>query len=157
MRGASGGGDEDAVRPPLSCLLLHDGRRTAAGDFTLAAGKQPSADRDPVPPGNPLDPTAGDVLYYANPTSVPPDPSIGRAAVWPAGDQVELVGTEDKAGFQIATIQCEDAADANDDGKVDISDPRKTLDYLFLGGTLPAGTTPGVPQADPTPDGLGCG
>lgn len=55
-----------------------------------------------------------------------------------------------------AAVRCDDAADVNDDGAVDISDARKILDFLFLGGSLPPGTTPGLPQEDPTPDPLGC-
>jgi len=53
-------------------------------------------------------------------------------------------------------VRCPDAADANDDGSVDISDPLEILGYLFLGAPLPPGTTPGQPQVDATPDGLGC-
>jgi len=54
------------------------------------------------------------------------------------------------------SIECEDAADTNDDGAVDISDAVKALGYLFLGDKLPPGTTPGEPQEDPTPDNLRC-
>ncbi len=50
---------------------------------------------------------------------------------------------------------CEDAADANDDGKLDLSDATYTLNYLFLGGPAPR---PPFPQlgTDPTADGLSC-
>ena len=47
---------------------------------------------------------------------------------------------------------CRDAADANDDGKIDISDPVATLQFLFTGETkLSPPRTPGL---DPTPDEL---
>ena len=55
-------------------------------------------------------------------------------------------------------IACDDAADANDDGNLDISDALRTLLYLYSAGdpkTLPApaATTLGP---DPTEDSLGC-
>jgi len=55
-----------------------------------------------------------------------------------------------------APVDCEDAADSDDDGGVDLSDPMSLLGSFFLGaGRLPP------PSAgcglDPTPDGLGCG
>jgi hypothetical protein len=49
---------------------------------------------------------------------------------------------------------CPDAADANDDGELDLSDPIAILSRLFLGGeVLPP---PGAPDCgpDPTPDAL---
>ena len=48
------------------------------------------------------------------------------------------------------------AADADDDGVLDISDPIRTLQFLFLGGPpLPGPSKPG--GQDPTPDDpLGC-
>jgi hypothetical protein len=52
-----------------------------------------------------------------------------------------------------------EAADLNDDGGVDLSDPIYLLLYLFEGGTPPpppfdpTGKTAGP---DPTPDDLGC-
>ena len=49
---------------------------------------------------------------------------------------------------------CEDAADANDDGTLDMADPLGILGSLFLGrGKLPGG---GVPAADETEDRLDC-
>lgn len=50
---------------------------------------------------------------------------------------------------------CMDAADANDDGNVDVADAIYTTGYLFLGGPMPPApfTTAGE---DPTPDALGC-
>lgn len=50
-------------------------------------------------------------------------------------------------------ITCPDAADFNDDGVLDVTDPLVTLNYLFLAGPspLPPGEIEGF---DPTPDGL---
>jgi hypothetical protein len=52
-------------------------------------------------------------------------------------------------------VQCEDAADANDDGMIDISDCIGILMYTFRGDdtTIAAPRTCG---ADPTADYLGC-
>lgn len=50
---------------------------------------------------------------------------------------------------------CADAADSNDTGKVDISDPIATLNALFTGsGPLPEPI--GAPGFDPTLDELRC-
>jgi len=54
-----------------------------------------------------------------------------------------------------AEVPCLDAADANDDGEVDISDPVAILGYLFTGGT-PLPPPQPEPGPDPTGDGLGC-
>jgi len=51
--------------------------------------------------------------------------------------------------------RCQDAADANDDGKINISDAIQTLHFLFAGGS-PLPPPNGTPGADPTPDSLGC-
>jgi endonuclease/exonuclease/phosphatase family metal-dependent hydrolase len=51
---------------------------------------------------------------------------------------------------------CDDAADVNDDGRVDISDAVRLLSYLFLAGSpLPAPTIE-APGPDPTVDAIGC-
>ena len=51
-------------------------------------------------------------------------------------------------------VRCLDAADANDDGQLDISDPIAMLRFSFFGDdTIAAPLTCG---ADPTPDYLGC-
>ena len=50
---------------------------------------------------------------------------------------------------------CEEAADLDDSGVVDISDPIRLLDYLFLGGQAPAQPFTRC-GSDPTPDGIGC-
>ena len=50
---------------------------------------------------------------------------------------------------------CLDAADVNDDGRIDLADPIFCLDYLFRGGNPPPGPFP-APGADPTADTLDC-
>jgi hypothetical protein len=54
------------------------------------------------------------------------------------------------------TPRCADACDANDDGRLDVSDPLFFLAYLFARGDAPP--PPGVkqPDIDPTADDLGC-
>jgi hypothetical protein len=54
-----------------------------------------------------------------------------------------------------ATIPCMDAADANDDGEVDIADGSAILGSLFLGWE-PLSAPSGSPGTDSTPDALGC-
>ncbi len=52
-------------------------------------------------------------------------------------------------------LRCEDAADASDDGRIDLTDPIRILNVLFSNATMPG---PGVvsPGPDPTCDQLGC-
>ena len=50
-------------------------------------------------------------------------------------------------------LLCPDAADANDDGRVDISDPIWVITYLFLGDDPPPPPFP-EPDQDPTDDSL---
>ena len=45
--------------------------------------------------------------------------------------------------------ECEDAADINDDGLIDLSDSVHTLFFVFLGGTPPPKPFP-RPGIDPT-------
>src|SRR5262249_22817969 len=52
-------------------------------------------------------------------------------------------------------MDCPDAADVNDDGIVNISDPVYLLRFLFQGGPGPPPPFP-VCGADPTADSLGC-
>jgi hypothetical protein len=50
---------------------------------------------------------------------------------------------------------CPDAADADDSGLLDLSDPVRVLLYLFLGGEPAAAPGPRDCGEDPSPDGLG--
>lgn len=52
-------------------------------------------------------------------------------------------------------LTCPDAADVNDDGFVDISDPIALFAYLFAGGLAPPAPC-SCEGPDPTPDRLGC-
>jgi len=54
-----------------------------------------------------------------------------------------------------APIQCDDAADSNDDGVVDISDAIYIFSYLYLGGPRPPAPFPGTGR-DASEDDLGC-
>ena len=58
--------------------------------------------------------------------------------------------------FLGGAADCEDAADANDDGVVDVSDGIFILDFLFNGGRAPPPPYPS-PGLDPSEDGLLCG
>lgn len=54
-------------------------------------------------------------------------------------------------------LPCEDAADANDDGVIDISEPVSTLGHLFLGTAAVPPPGAGTYGPDPTEDSLiGC-
>ncbi|HZN60265.1 MAG TPA: hypothetical protein VFD71_19490, partial [Planctomycetota bacterium] len=50
---------------------------------------------------------------------------------------------------------CPDAVDADDNGRLEITDPIRILGYLFLGGTQPPAPGPNACGPDPTPDALG--
>ena len=51
-------------------------------------------------------------------------------------------------------MNCQDAADANDDGNIDIADAVAALSFLFGGASLPEPINCGE---DPTADSLDCG
>ena len=53
-------------------------------------------------------------------------------------------------------IKCQDSADANDDGKIDLADAIYLNSYLFNKGPKPKMPFP-TPGIDPSADGLGCG
>jgi len=57
--------------------------------------------------------------------------------------------------FASRDVACLDAADANDDGKINVSDAIVLILYLF-GGRGPLPEPAGTPGGDPTPDSLGC-
>jgi len=54
-----------------------------------------------------------------------------------------------------AGLPCEAAADLDDDGKIDLSDPIRLLGFLFLAGPPPAAPFPGC-GPDPSPGPPGC-
>ena len=64
--------------------------------------------------------------------------------------------------FQDFPVPCEDACDANDDGKINLADAVHLLNYLFDGGPVPPDPSPSliaVPAdqgPDPTDDDLDC-
>lgn len=58
--------------------------------------------------------------------------------------------------FGAKWIDCVDAADVDDDGRVTVSDAIVLLRYLHAGGPPPRDPYP-MPGPDPTPDSLGCG
>ncbi len=51
---------------------------------------------------------------------------------------------------------CDDAADANDSGGLDLTDAVFLLQYLYAGGETPPAPGPRDPGPDATEDGLGC-
>ncbi len=52
-------------------------------------------------------------------------------------------------------LDCEDAADVNDDGRITCEDAAIIHTFLFLGGAAPSAPFPGC-GVDPTPDSLSC-
>ena len=57
--------------------------------------------------------------------------------------------------FQAVALDCDDAADVNDDGTINIADAVFSLVYQFAGGPPPPEPFPD-PGIDPTDDALGC-
>ncbi len=57
--------------------------------------------------------------------------------------------------FAGAQINCQDSADTNDDGRIDISDAGYLLNFLFKNGSPPRNAFPAV-DLDPTDDTLTC-
>jgi hypothetical protein len=83
-------------------------------------------------------------------------PSFVRADVdGSAGVTITDVVTVLDYLFRRGSLSCLDAADVNDDGKVNTSDAVFLLLYLFAGHAPPPPPF-GTPGVDPTPDALGC-
>jgi hypothetical protein len=57
--------------------------------------------------------------------------------------------------FQGGSLTCLDAADVDDTGQLDLTDPITLLNYLFRQGTPPAAPLD-APGVDPTADDLDC-
>ncbi len=53
-------------------------------------------------------------------------------------------------------VECDDAADVDDDGRLTVADAAALLDHLFRGGPRPPAPLVGAPGRDPTDDALGC-
>ncbi len=70
-------------------------------------------------------------------------------------DLSDAVHTLDALFRASATLFCEDAADVNDDGRINISDPIYSLAHSFLGGPVPPAPYP-TAGLDPSEDDLGC-
>ena len=58
--------------------------------------------------------------------------------------------------FSGLMIQCEDACDSNDDGKINLADSVYLLNYLFQFGPITPDPGPDNEGSDPTDDNLGC-
>ena len=76
-------------------------------------------------------------------------------------EAVEAQATEDPVALLeflfggAGALRCPDAADADDDGRLTITDAVVLLDFLFQSGEGPAAPSPD-PGPDPTDDALGC-
>lgn len=72
-------------------------------------------------------------------------------------DAAAMVGFFFLQGASRFDAPCEDACDANDDGRLDVADVVYILEYMFI-PNMPAPPAPGpeLPGVDPTPDSLGC-
>lgn len=101
---------------------------------------------------------ANSFVFINGRINVLPDGAIFIRGDTDGNQVVNLSDAQETLGYLFLSgenLGCLDAADANDDGRVNISDPVITLISLFLGGPeLPAPS--GEPGPDPTPDGLGC-
>ncbi|HVR76488.1 MAG TPA: hypothetical protein VMT52_19315, partial [Planctomycetota bacterium] len=84
------------------------------------------------------------------------DSSYRSSGAFSAGGDTRDVHSILKAIFLGGeTLPCEDAADLNDDGAVELSDAILLLNFLFRGGAPPASPFP-ASGIDETPDSLGC-
>jgi len=120
--------------------------------FTTYEGLEVGLSGVPDPQGIVLTPPAGEVPFirgYAN-----PDDSY---------DIADPIWTIQVLFLQIGSFDCLDAADTNDDGKVDLADAIYTINYQLQPGKQMGGTSfPAPPPPfetcgnDPTADDLGC-
>lgn len=72
--------------------------------------------------------------------------------------KVDLADAATVLGQQFSglAIDCEDACDSNDDGKINLADSVYLLNYLFIFGPITPDPGPSTPGSDPTEDALGC-
>ena len=78
---------------------------------------------------------------------------VNEDGVLQIADPVSLLNFLFSSGV---TIDCPDAADADDSGNLDITDAVYSLSYQFLGGPEPKPPFPGCGPEGPEPDGLAC-
>ena len=72
-------------------------------------------------------------------------------------DAAAMVGFFFLTGANKFDAPCEDACDANDDGRLDVADVVFILEYMFIpNSTVPPDPGPLMPGPDPTDDNLGC-
>ena len=90
------------------------------------------------------------VCVEANPEFIRSDCNLDEKVN--IADAAAMLGAQ----FQNLVVGCQDACDANDDGKVNLADTVFTLNYLFKSGDLPPDPGPMVAGPDPTADELGC-
>ena len=71
-------------------------------------------------------------------------------------DMTDAIGVLSDLFLGSHNIQCDDAADTNDDGAIVMTDAIHILNFLYAGQTPPVGAAAGATQEDGTPDQLGC-
>ena len=73
-------------------------------------------------------------------------------------EMLDLSDAATTLGYQFDGLQivCQDACDANDDGKVNLADSMFILNYLFIFGPIMPAPGPLTPGSDPTEDDLDC-
>ena len=73
-------------------------------------------------------------------------------------EMLDLSDAATTLGYQFdgLAVNCLDACDANDDGKVNLADSVYILNYLFIFGPTTPAPGPLTPGADPTEDNLDC-
>ena len=118
--------------PPFDVVVAYDVRGSIGGDESSSE--------------------TCDLTVLAPPTDLFVRGAINTSAGIDLSDAVFLLtalfsGTE--------TLPCDDAADTNDDGLLNVADGIYLLSYLFNDG-LPPPPPFDAPGIDPTPDGLGC-
>ena len=111
-------------------------------DLFLAVLGTAAAPTRPVPPSAP---------------SAPPAPQFVRGDADTSGtvDMADLVEVIRFVYLPGTTLACDDAADANDDGQVELSDAIFLLYFLGTGAPIPSSPYPAA-GVDPTADALGC-
>ena len=102
-----------------------------------------------------------DAIEFVEPEALSPC-SAARGELFRRGNvdsspNVDLSDVFEVLGFLFldgGPLACPDAADVNDDGAINLSDPVSLLVYLFSGGVAPAAPGPRFCGSDVTPDSL---